>query len=110
MALQRITNDVFYLKTSRGKEIDFHLPQHNLGVQVCVSLTRSEAKARELEPLSELTRTPKSQLKAALIVTLEEEDMIKIAGRPVFVVPAFKLLALTSSNLQRFLNALSKKT
>jgi hypothetical protein len=93
VALRRRHPTLYYYKTSRGREIDFIVPQGKgarLLVQVCETLQNPVTAQREVTALQEAMT--ELGLKSALIVTRSEEKEIAFDGGRISVVPGWKFL------------------
>ncbi len=85
--------DLGYLDTSAGFEVDF-CGRDALGelrlIQVCASLSDPDTRARELRALDAgMAETPVGE---ATLVTLREEETVKLSSGVVRVVPAWRWL------------------
>jgi len=92
-ALRRLYPEVYYYKTSTGKEVDFVLPVRNrprMLVQVCESLADSGTRKREVAALSEAMAELK--LKTGTIVTRNENEVVQTDGGTIQVVPIWRFL------------------
>lgn len=92
-ALRRLYPEVYYYKTSTGKEVDFVLPVRNrprMLVQVCESLADSGTRKREVAALSEAMAELK--LKTGTIVSRNENEVVQIDGGTIHVVPIWRFL------------------
>lgn len=93
MALRRLSADISYFKTNGGREVDFIARFHDRSrvlLQVCESLVHSQTREREISALAEAMSELK--LKAATIVTRNHDEEIKVEGRTIKVVPAWRFL------------------
>lgn len=89
LELKRRGCELYYYKTKTGLEIDFlakHEGQYAL-IQVAWSLTDHETKEREVKAL--FMAMDEMQINKALIVTIEEEEVITQNDKEVTVVPAY---------------------
>jgi len=86
--LRRMTESLYYYRTSNGKEIDFvwldgqkkkHL------VQVCLSLADPLTKKREMTSLTQAM--DELRLAEATIVTLDEDQQIEKNGINIRIIP-----------------------
>jgi hypothetical protein len=91
--LRRMTDSLYYYRTSKGNEIDFiwldgqkekHL------VQVCLSLADPLTKKREMTSL--IQAMDELSLTEATIVTLDEDQQIEKDGKNIRIIPAYKYL------------------
>ena len=96
MHLRRQKNDVFYYRTSKGKEIDFlwldasgnrHL------IQVCTTLSDPSTRKREISSLSQAMK--ENGLPISTIVTLNDDDTILQDQNTIRVLPIWKFLIQT---------------
>ncbi|HOO57249.1 MAG TPA: ATP-binding protein [bacterium] len=93
ISLRRYHPEIYYYKTSTGKEVDFIVPKRGSGgmlVQVCESLADPKTKKREVTSLSEAMAERK--LKSGTLVTKNETEQIKIKGGTIDVVPIWHFL------------------
>jgi predicted AAA+ superfamily ATPase len=93
MHLRHQREDIFYYRTSKGKEIDFVWldDQRNKHlVQVCVSLNEPPTRKREISSL--LQAMDELNLNESIIVSLEDDDLIEIEEKKIRVIPAWKYL------------------
>lgn len=97
--IRRHTEDLYYYRTQKATETDFvwfddqgnkHL------VQACFSLRDPLTKKREVSAL--LQAMDELDLKAAVIVTLEEEDAIEKDDRKINIIPIWKYLVQDEGN------------
>ncbi len=97
--LRRITSEIYYYKSSSGRETDFIalLPDKSrMLVQVCESLIRPETLKREVSALVQAMSEMK--IKKAFIVTRTEDETISVEPGIIDVVPAWRfLLSLPSA-------------
>jgi len=91
--LRRMTDSLYYYRTSKGNEIDFiwldgqkekHL------VQVCLSLADPLTKKREMTSL--IQAMDELSLTEATMVTLDEDQQIEKDGKNIRIIPAYKYL------------------
>jgi predicted AAA+ superfamily ATPase len=59
LALRRKTNEIFYLTTPAGYEVDFYLPGSSQLIQVAQSLSNPVTREREVRALADAMRTHK---------------------------------------------------
>ncbi len=95
MALRRVTEQIFYYKTSQGDEIDFAVgPDSDIRlIQVSWSLGKDgRTRERELSPL--LDGMEELGLQESWIITAYEEEELKDekTGRVIHIVPAYSWL------------------
>lgn len=99
---RRLENLVFVELIRRNKEIYYHLDKKECDfvikeklkitevIQVALSLSNQLTKTRELNGLLDAMR--KYKLKEGLILTLEDEEIIKISDKKIIVRPVWKYL------------------
>jgi predicted AAA+ superfamily ATPase len=87
--LRRLYGDEFYFYNS-GVEVDFYVPEMQLAVQVCYSLTDAETSKREINALLQLAN--RIEIKKMLIISKDEENIISESGVEIEVVPIWKWL------------------
>jgi len=75
---------------NKGVEVDFYVPDVQLAVQACYSLSDAETRKRETTALLQLSK--KVKLKKMLIITRDEETTITENGVTIEVVPIWKCL------------------
>ena len=94
--LRRQTNDVFYYRTNKAKEIDFlwldatgdrHL------VQVCTTLSDPSTRKREISSLFQAMK--ENGLQKATIVSLNDEGTIPEDQNTIHILPAWRFLIQT---------------
>ena len=76
----------------RGIEVDFYVPEKQLAIQVCTSLSDPETRKRELKSLSAMAK--QFDLKEKLIITKDEETTLEENGGSVQVLPVWKWLLM----------------
>ena len=93
--IRRTTPDLYYYRTTRGKEIDFvwmdSRRNKNL-LQVCSTLNDPLTAKREITSL--LQAMDELDLKAATIVSLQEEKEIEKDDKQIRIMPAWKFLIM----------------
>ena len=93
LELRRRGRSLAYVATRSGYEVDF-LAEDLRGtrelVQVCAILDDPPTRQRELRALEEGIR--ETACERATLVTLREESVAEVAGRPVRIVPAWRWL------------------
>jgi len=95
--LKRRNLDVFYYKTSGGFEVDFAVKKGKKIVelvQVASSLSNKNVKEREVRALLEASKELKT--KNMLILTEEDEGIIKAKGLEIEMKPVYKWLCEAS--------------
>ena len=70
--------------------MDFYIPEEELAIQVCYSLTDTETFDREIKALLKLPSAV--SCKKLMVITRDEERMLEIDGTTVEVVPIWKWL------------------
>jgi predicted AAA+ superfamily ATPase len=93
--LRRMTESLYYYRTSNGKEVDFvwldSQKKKNL-VQVCLSLADPLTRKREM---TSLTRAmDELRLTQATMVTLDEDQPVEKDGKNIRIIPAWKYLVM----------------
>lgn len=91
--LRRQSSDIFFYRTSEGKEVDFVLllPDKRLELyQVCVSLKDPSTRRREIDALASSMKELK--LDRGIIVTLDEKEEIKLQNGIIEIIPLLNLL------------------
>jgi uncharacterized protein len=93
LELRRRGRTLSYVATRSGYEVDF-LAEDTMGtrelVQVCADLEDPATRQRELRALEEGLQETSSE--RATLVSLREEGIVEIGGRPVRIVPAWRWL------------------
>ena len=93
IALRRVTPQLFYYKTSTGREVDFlaQLPDRSrLLIQCCESLADPHTRKREITALGEAMA--EQHLATGTLVTRNEEEDIAVNAGTIMVVPAWRFL------------------
>lgn len=91
--LRRQSNELFYYHTKEGREVDFVqiLPNQTIAlIQVSLSLKDPQTRTREVEALNGAMQ--ELSLKTGTIVTLDEEDEIKLPTGLITCIPAWKMM------------------
>lgn len=91
--LKRVAKELYYFSTKSNLEIDFFAIYPNNSkylVQVCLSLQNSATYDREIKAIREGMR--ETGLTESFLITLDEEQEIKIEEGILHVVPLFHLL------------------
>ncbi len=91
--LRRKHDEVYYYKTSKGREVDFLVRQDKKNIyliQATVSLADETVRDREISALTEAME--ELNVKKALILTSDDEDTIRIKGKTIAVKPVYKWL------------------
>jgi predicted AAA+ superfamily ATPase len=87
--LRRLYGEEIYFYHN-GVEVDFYVPEIQLGVQVCYNLSDIETRKREINAL--LQTAKRIEIKKMLVITRDEENVISENGVNIEVVPAWKWL------------------
>ncbi|MEA3514367.1 MAG: ATP-binding protein [Nanoarchaeota archaeon] len=85
--------DVSYWKSSDGKEVDFIVREGRKvksAIQVCYSFADESTKKREINSL--LSCLDYFKLNEGMIITEDYEDVQKIAGKTIKIIPVWKWL------------------
>ncbi len=82
-------NDGVYFY-NKGVEVDFYVPDAELAIQVSYSIEDLTTRERETRALVKLAQT--FNIKRAVIITRDEEAVIKTDGLTIEVIPAWKWL------------------
>jgi len=90
--LQRKYDELYYYKTSNGKEVDFyiHTPHKKLLIQVSYSIENSETKQREITSL--LKAMKELEVSDAYIYTYNYSETIEIENKQIIVLPFWKTI------------------
>lgn len=93
--LKRLGINLYYYLTKNNLEIDFLLKKENLFsiTQVSYNIDDEKTKKREVKALK--MALDELNLKKGFIVTLENEEIIKIDNKIIEVLPAYKFLLLS---------------
>ena len=95
--LRRRGYHVDYYRTASGHEVDFlaaDLEGRTSLIQVALKISHPETRKRELNALSEAMK--ECGLKTGLLITLDQDETIKIGKNHIHILPAW-LWALTKS-------------
>jgi uncharacterized protein len=87
--LRRFYGDEVYFY-NHGIEVDFYVPEVQMAVQVCYSLEDPETRRREISALVKLSR--RLEVKRWLIITHDEEEIIRDHGIHIEVIPVWRWL------------------
>jgi predicted AAA+ superfamily ATPase len=87
--LRRLYGDEVYYY-SNGVEVDFFLPETQLAVQACYSLSDADTYKREVGALLQMKK--RIEVKKMLIITKDKEAIISENGVEIEVVPIWKWL------------------
>ncbi len=96
--IQNCYNESIYFFNNNSYEIDFYIPEKNLAIQVCCSLSNEETKTRETKALIEFSKF--SNCNKLFIITLDEEAEIEKDDKIIKVIPMWKILLNYSHLLQ----------
>ncbi len=89
--LKRKYEDVYYLKTQKGNEVDFYIPQEQLLIQVAENLGNEKTKKREERSILEANKEYKD-IKKSIIVAQSEKEKTKKDGVNIEVIPLYEFL------------------
>ena len=89
ISLYRKYKELFYLNGNKV-DIDFYIPNKK-AIQVSYSIKDVETKKRETKNLIEFVMSKKEKIEL-IIVTYEEEEIIKDKGLEIKVIPLKKFL------------------
>jgi len=92
-ALRRVSEKIYYYKTSGDREIDFivRMQDQSLALfQVCENMAAPETRKRELTALSEAMA--EQQLTTGTIITRHDSEQIQTDSGTVHVLPAWRFL------------------
>ncbi|MFH0755487.1 MAG: ATP-binding protein [bacterium] len=93
LELKRRNKDIYYYKTKNNLEVDFLIREKQKIkelIQVSWSLADKKTKDREIQAL--LKAMTELKLKNGLILTEDEEDIIKIDKKIITILPVYKWL------------------
>lgn len=93
LELRRNKNEIFYYKSKFGSEVDFLIKDREIIknlIQVSRSITDKKTKERETESL--FAAMDELKLKQSLILTEDEEEIIKKNKKEIIVKPIYKWL------------------
>ena len=93
LELKNQDNEIYYYKTRKNLEVDFLLKyktEIKELIQVCYTIEDKKTKQREIKSL--LEAMDELKFKRGLILTYNEEDIIKINKKTINVVPVYKWL------------------
>ena len=80
--------ELYYYK--HGVEVDFYVPNEQLGIQVSYELSQEDTRKRELTALLKLNSF--KPLKRMLIISHSEEGLLETDGSSIEIVPVWKWL------------------
>lgn len=97
-SIRRITNKIWYYKTSSGKEVDFiyQLEDRANLIQVSESVIHPQTKKREVSAL--LEALGEMNLPKGKIITMTEGENIKLDGKEIEIIPAWQFLLELKAN------------
>ena len=81
-------NKITYIDYDENFEVDFYIPEDNLAIQVCYSLSDEETLQRELNALKKLPK--RLDCNRRLIITFDEETSFTDEYGTIEVIPAWK--------------------
>lgn len=81
LALRRYSQEIYYLTTPKGYEIDFYLPEKQEIIQVTQHLKNIATREREVRALEDAIEN--SPVQSALILADANQDSFEINGVPV---------------------------
>jgi predicted AAA+ superfamily ATPase len=93
LALKRRGDEVFYWKSTKGREVDFVVKQERRiteAIQVCASLADPKTRQREFRSLCEAAEVLNAQ--RLLVITGDEEGVEKTDRGDIAVIPLWKWL------------------
>lgn len=91
LELKKRGKELYYYKTGNNLEVDFLVREKNEARELIqVSWEMADKKTRQREVKALLQAMEESDLKTGLILTSEEEDVVEIEGRTIFVRPVYK--------------------
>lgn len=79
-------DEVFYY--NKNVEVDFYIPKTNTAIQVCLSLSQSDTREREVRALKKMSQAYK--LERLQIITWEEESTVNEEGFSIEILPLWK--------------------
>lgn len=85
---KQMYENIFYYKTSSGKEIDFITQEVNGKIaiyQVCIDLQSDKTKQREITALTEAAK--ELQLDYAQIITIDTNETLKLDNLTIQIIP-----------------------
>ena len=93
LALKRRGSDVFYWKSTKGREVDFVIKEDlriTEAIQVCASLADPNTRQREFRSLREAGEA--LGVKSLTVITEDEEGQEKMDHDDIAIVPLWKWL------------------
>lgn len=91
--LRRTSQTIYYYRDSHQREVDFVVPGKGRSlslVQVSVSIKSSKTRERETQAL--LSAMADLSIREATLITLDEEEDIRMAGKRIHAQPAWSFL------------------
>jgi predicted AAA+ superfamily ATPase len=85
---KRYGDDLYFY--NKNSEVDFLLPEQQTAIQVCYSLSDAETRKREISALLQLSK--RQEIKKQMIITKDEEEIIREENLEIEVVPVWKWL------------------
>jgi hypothetical protein len=91
--LRQRTEDLYYYRTEKGKEVDFiWLGNQNTKNLVQVTFTLNDPLTKKCETSSMFQAMDELSIQESTIVTMDDEDTIEEYGKKINVIPAWKYL------------------
>lgn len=91
--LMRKEKTFFYYLSSNKREVDFFIPEaEDKLVQVCYEMKKEQTREREISAL--LSGMKETGIKESLLVTLDEEEEVRVDDFHIDVIPAWKYFTL----------------
>ena len=87
---KKFGDNLFYYK--QNAEVDFYVPDLDLGIQVAYDIDDEGTRKREVNALAKLNEIAK--LNKALIITKNTEEKISVGELEIDVVPVWKWILL----------------
>ena len=95
--VQRFDKESVFFFNNTSYEIDFYLPDSDIAVQVCYSMSNDETQEREIKALIQFSAFRKC--KKLYVITFDEERVIEKDDCTINVIPLWKILLGYSSLL-----------
>lgn len=83
---KKFGDEVFYY--NKNVEVDFYVPKINTAIQVCLSLSQSDTREREVRALKKMAQAYK--LDRLQIITWEEDNIVNEDGLRIEILPLWK--------------------
>ncbi|MGD1821268.1 MAG: ATP-binding protein [Pleomorphochaeta sp.] len=96
--IQNCENESIFFFNNNSYEIDFYIPEKNIAIQVCYSLSSEETKKRETKALIDFSKF--KNCNKLFIITHDEEAEIVMEDKIIKVIPIWKILLNYSSLVQ----------